>query len=192
MYFHSHFTLLAIQRQRGATLVTALILLVVVTLIGLASIRGVTLQLRMTANFYDRELGFQSAEAGLRAGEEAVAAGTSNVRPCIPGGEHCYANPFSDPNLNATRIQNVTTTAYQAGSNAAGQPQFVIELMCNDCQDGGTPAPCQSADCGAYGAQTGAPTTWFYRITARSGDPASAGSNRAIVTLQAMFAAPPT
>ncbi|MEJ0100544.1 MAG: PilX N-terminal domain-containing pilus assembly protein [Pseudomonadota bacterium] len=189
MHRQSH--LLTAQRQSGAALAVALILLILVTLIGLAAIRGVTGQQRMTANFYDREVGFQSAEAALRAGENAVVTGTGNVRPCIPGGEHCQANPFTDPTLNAGRIQTVATGDYQAGSNAPGQPQFVVELICNDCQTAGAPASCQSANCGSYGAQTGAPTTWYYRITARSGDPAAAGGNRAIVTLQSMYAAPP-
>lgn len=193
MYRQSHSGPPTPQRQRGAALAVALILLILVTLIGLAAIRGVTTQQRMTANFYDREVGFQAAEAGLRAGEDAVTAGTANVRPCTPGGDACQANPFTDPTLNVSRINNVPTTAYQAGSNAPGQPQYVIELICNDCQTAGAPAPCQSANCGSYGAQTGAPTTWYYRITARSGDPGSAaGGNRAIVTLQSMYAAPPT
>ena len=188
----SHSSLTMARHQRGAALAVALILLILVTIIGLAAIRGVTVQQRMTANFSDRQIGFQAAEAGLRAGEDAVAAGTGNVRTCTPGGEHCQANPFTDPTLNAGRIQTVATSAYQAGSNAPGQPQFVVELICNDCQTTGGPAPCQTANCGSYGAQTGAPTTWYYRITARSGDPAAAGSNRAIVTLQSMYAAPPT
>jgi len=191
MQRQTHFGRITGRRQRGAALAVALILLVLVTLIGLAAVRGVTVQQRMTANFYDREVGFQAAEAGLRAGEDTVATGTGNVRICTPGGEHCAANPFTDPNLNSTFIQPVPTTAYQAGSNAPGQPQFVVELICNDCQTTGGPAPCQSANCGSYGAQTGAPTTWYYRITARSGDPAAAGSSRAIVTLQSMYAAPP-
>jgi type IV pilus assembly protein PilX len=191
MYRHTTSCLHDSRRQRGAALAVALILLILVTLIGLAAIRGVTVQQRMTANFYDREVGFQAAEAGLRAGEDAVAGGTVNVRPCTPGGEHCQANPFTDPNLNSARIQTVATSAYQAGANSPGQPQFVVELICNDCQTTGAPAPCQSANCAAYGAQTGAPTTWYYRITARSGDPAAAGGNRAIVTLQSMYAAPP-
>jgi type IV pilus assembly protein PilX len=193
MYRQSHSGMTTAQRQRGAALGVALILLVLVTLIGLAAIRGVTVQQRMTANFSDRQVGFQAAEAGLRAGEAAVAAGTGNVRTCTPGGEQCQANPFTDPNLNPVRIQTVATSAYQAGSNAPGQPQFVVELICNDCQTSGAPAPCQSANCQAYGQPSGAPTTWYYRITARSGDPGAAtGRDRAIVTLQSMYAAPPT
>ena len=51
----------------GIALPVALILLLIVTLVGLAAMRGTTLQQRMTAHFYDRELAFQAAEAGLRA-----------------------------------------------------------------------------------------------------------------------------
>lgn len=59
--------------QRGVALVIVLVLLLVVTLLGLASMRGVLLEERMSAALYDRSLMFQAAEAALREGE-AVAA----------------------------------------------------------------------------------------------------------------------
>ncbi|QDH71711.1 hypothetical protein FKV23_04455 [Lysobacter alkalisoli] len=59
--------------QRGVALVMVLVLLLVVTLLGLASMRGVLLEERMSAALYDRSLMFQAAEAALREGE-AVAA----------------------------------------------------------------------------------------------------------------------
>lgn len=58
------------RRQRGATLIVVLILLLVMTLLGLAVLRGTSLEERMTANLYDRSLGFQAAESALRQGEE--------------------------------------------------------------------------------------------------------------------------
>lgn len=55
--------------QRGVALVIALVLLLIVTVIGLAGMQGTNLQERMSANMYDRSLAFQRAEAGLRAAE---------------------------------------------------------------------------------------------------------------------------
>lgn len=55
--------------QRGAILVVALIMLLLVTIIGIASMRDTSLQERMAGNLRDRELALQSAEAALRRGE---------------------------------------------------------------------------------------------------------------------------
>ena len=60
--------------ERGVALVVALVLMVVATLIGLAGIRGTSLQERMSANLYDRSLAFQRAEAALRDAERAITA----------------------------------------------------------------------------------------------------------------------
>jgi type IV pilus assembly protein PilX len=191
------------SRQRGIALAVALFLLILITLIGLVAIRGTTVQQRMTANFYDRELAFQKAEAGLRAGQ-AVLAERKNVdkyRDCVnTSATPCAANPFMDSALDATNIMTAATEAetatagqYTAEGNAPGQPQFVIELICDtNCTAAGDPGECQSANCQSYGTQSGESTVWYYRITARSGDPDSVeGANRAVVTLQAMFAVPP-
>ncbi|MCL1860225.1 MAG: PilX N-terminal domain-containing pilus assembly protein [Proteobacteria bacterium] len=56
--------------QRGAALIIAMILLLVMSLLAVASLRGTLMQERMSANTHDRDLAFQSAEAGLRMGEQ--------------------------------------------------------------------------------------------------------------------------
>ncbi|MDR2209337.1 MAG: hypothetical protein LBE22_10250 [Azoarcus sp.] len=55
--------------QRGASLIIAMILLLVMSLVAAASLRSTLMQERMSSNTYDRDLAFQSAEAGLRMGE---------------------------------------------------------------------------------------------------------------------------
>lgn len=55
--------------QRGNTLLTVLVLLLVMTLLALASLRIGSLEERMTANLFDRGLAFQATEAALREGE---------------------------------------------------------------------------------------------------------------------------
>ncbi len=78
------------QRQRGATLLVALVMLIVMTLLGLASIRGTSMQERMGANMYDRSLAFQAVESALREAEATVTISTvvtnSNGLYCLPGG----------------------------------------------------------------------------------------------------------
>lgn len=59
--------------QRGAVLVTALVLLVVLTLLGLAGMQNTILEERMAGNYRDRQLAFEAAEAALREGEARIA-----------------------------------------------------------------------------------------------------------------------
>ena len=62
------------RHSQGAALAVALILLVIITILGLASMRNTNMQERMTANFLDRSLAFQSAETGLRVIETKPSA----------------------------------------------------------------------------------------------------------------------
>ncbi|MDO9294083.1 MAG: PilX N-terminal domain-containing pilus assembly protein [Hydrogenophaga sp.] len=72
--------LATLRRERGAALIISMILLVLITLVGVASLRNVLLEEKMAANYKDRSLAFQAAEAGLRAGE-AVAAAQASTSP---------------------------------------------------------------------------------------------------------------
>ena len=45
-------------RERGAALIISLILLVLITLISVASLRNVVLEEKMVSNFYDRSLAY--------------------------------------------------------------------------------------------------------------------------------------
>ncbi|WP_031327456.1 PilX N-terminal domain-containing pilus assembly protein, partial [Xanthomonas phaseoli] len=65
-------------RQKGVSLVVVLILLLIMTLLGLAVLRSTVLEERMSANLVDRNLSFQAAEAALREGE-ALAASRTNA-----------------------------------------------------------------------------------------------------------------
>lgn len=56
-------------RQKGATLVVALIILLLMTIIGTVAMQGTTLEERMAGNTRDMNLAFQASEAALRAGE---------------------------------------------------------------------------------------------------------------------------
>lgn len=58
--------------SRGIVLVVALVMLVLVTLVGMASVRTITLEERMASASYDRNLAFQVAETGLREAENEI------------------------------------------------------------------------------------------------------------------------
>lgn len=174
------------RAQRGVALVVALVLLILVTLVGLAAVRGTTLQQRMTANFYDRSIAFQSAEAALAAGAAALAAGTTNIRNCGQGGGACAANPFLDSPVPTANVVTVADATFVKAANALTAPQFVIENMGTFLDPNSSTGFGQTANAAQYGAQGASATAVYYRVTARSGDPAEVG-DRAIVYLQAMY-----
>jgi len=61
------------RQQSGATLIIVLILLILITLFGMASVRSSLLQERMVSGTISNNLGFQAAEAGLRQAEVTLA-----------------------------------------------------------------------------------------------------------------------
>ena len=185
--------------QRGVALVVALILLIVITLVGLAAVRGTIMQQKMTANFYDREIAFQATEAALRQAEALV-----QVTPVVPSattpvtlgfdcrapnggiGNNCLPDPFNDSVVPAAQVKTIASTSFNAGSLSATQPQYVIEYMGNFQIP--SPTVKQLSNCFGYAPCGNNNTADFYRITARSGDPANVNvKDRAAVELQTMF-----
>lgn len=60
------------SQQRGAVLIVALLMLLLLTIIGISSMRGTTMQERMSGNMRDQSQAFQASETALRRGELAV------------------------------------------------------------------------------------------------------------------------
>jgi Tfp pilus assembly protein PilX len=182
--------------QRGVALVVALILLVVITLVGLAAVSGTIMQQKMSSNFYDRDVAFQAAEAALRQAQVAIGAATSGAAapagfydcsPPAPNGtganNPCQTNPFNDSNVPAADTVPVPPGSYSAGPMAASQPQYIVQYMGKFALP--TPPVRQLSGCSGYLPCSPPGLVDFYRITARSG-PANA-NGRASVTLQSVF-----
>ncbi len=76
-------------RQNGVAFVVVMMLLIVVSLLGLSAMRGTLMQERMVASLYDRNLGFQAAEAALRDAEALIALpATTGAFPAVAGCEN--------------------------------------------------------------------------------------------------------
>ncbi len=123
-YFH-----VAAQKPRGVALIMVLILLLIMTLLGLANLRGTLLEERMSANMLDRGLAFQSTEAALRAAEAILAdrptfpnEGCSNGLCAAPVGD--VPDRSTDPNF-----QGWVTTQVNLGESGAVQPQYFVEFL---------------------------------------------------------------
>ncbi len=72
-----------VLKQRGATLLVALVMLIVMTLLGLASIRSTSMQEKMGANLYDRSLAFQAVESALREAESGITISSPALTPLM-------------------------------------------------------------------------------------------------------------
>jgi type IV pilus assembly protein PilX len=175
------------HKQRGVALVVALILLVVATLIGLAASRGTMLQERMSGNSYDRSLAFQRSESALRAAEAAISGNwqiaTLNGVDCSPAsGVQCPLVPADTFTGTSANWINATG-AYDVNSALTdGVPQYQIHLIGTGTAEDSL-GTTENANNANYGAASAPETVAFYRVTARSNNPALSG-DRAIVVLQ--------
>jgi len=181
------------QLQRGVALMMVLLLLIVATLLGLASLRAALLEERMSAGMFDRSVAFQSAETALRVAEqkvrEAAMSGRSIGVNCAAAGVICPGTPAgidtaSDagctPDAAGCWMTVVDKSSYSGA--AAGAPQYYIEYMGQfslDVEDDGVG---RSASGNQYGAPPATHGRSIYRISARSHDPRG---HRAVVALQA-------
>jgi len=63
------------RRQDGAVLVVSLLILLVLTIIGVTAMSTTNLEEKMAGNMRAKDITFQAAESGLRAGEARFASG---------------------------------------------------------------------------------------------------------------------
>ena len=164
------------RRQQGISLLVVLVLLLIMTLLGLAILRGTMLEERMAGNMYDRSLSFQAAESALREAELIVAASPTPTPPA----SGCVNGLCSEPSVAATeRWLDTSFNGWQqapvlTGANPAPpRGEYFIEYMglsptWPGC-DRQIPAP----------ALCMAPS---FRVTARS-----TAADRATVILQSNF-----
>ncbi|MCL6713999.1 PilX N-terminal domain-containing pilus assembly protein [Pseudoxanthomonas sp. z9] len=165
--------------QRGVSLLIVLILLLIMTLLGLAAMRGTLLEERMTANMLDRSLAFQAAEAALREGE--TIAGAAATRAAVPSAG-CSNGICSLPDASQTdRWLTEGFNGWRDGATDVGElgvtPEFFIEYM----GDAPTWPGCDLVDESNRSPLCLRPR---YRITARS-----EAADRATVLLQTNFIA---
>ncbi|MCL2022050.1 MAG: PilX N-terminal domain-containing pilus assembly protein [Betaproteobacteria bacterium] len=124
------------SRQQGAVLLIGMCLLIIITLLALAVIRGITIQERVAGGLYDRELAFSAAEATLRWAERQYMASISNDTPAIANFIATIRNANNDPVCGGSCSTNSppNTEAYFRGIEKLGDmPSDLIRL------DGTTP-----------------------------------------------------
>lgn len=163
------------KNQRGAVLMVALIMLLLLTVIGMAAIRGSTLQERMAGNMRDRNVAFQSAEAGLRAAETVL-----NGLGAVPVGKGYGAavDTPGDPSF-WDKTFDWTNKGLQAALGITyvnSQPQYYVETV--KFTPGTVPG-----DGVDIVSQSAIDPPTVYRVTSR----AEGGSSDTVVVLQSTY-----
>jgi type IV pilus assembly protein PilX len=157
--------------ERGAALIVALMMLLVMTVLGVSAARSTNLQERMAGNLRDSNLAFQSAERALREGETLLRGAT------LP--------PFTGANGLLTMQDGAGQASFWADdawwvangraadgmAHVARDPLFVIEEL---------PALPEGGGSERFGAL---PDVGFYRITAQ----AQGGTADAVTILQSTY-----
>ena len=114
------------HRQRGIALIASMLILIIITLLGLSSMRSAGLQERMSGNQYDRNVVLEAAEAALRQGEAIAAAPLTIPATCTNG---VCPKPVAGM---ADRWTDSGFTGWQAATStrpALVTSQFIIEDM---------------------------------------------------------------
>lgn len=166
--------------QRGVALMVALVFLIVVTLIGIAAARIVTLETRLTGNVQNRDVAVQSAEAALRFAEAGLLQGSYTNFAANGQGLYTFDSSQSSPWYASAGWTSSSTTVLPytgpalSSAGYAQAPQFIIEQMPS------VALPGESIGMGQYGS--GVPPSAVYRITAR----ATGGDTTSHVMLQSI------
>jgi type IV pilus assembly protein PilX len=126
------------RAQRGASLVIALMFLIVLTIVGLVSVRSSTFQERMAGNNRDRAVAFEAAEAALRDAERDVQlnlnASSAFTTTCTAG--LCLRAAVATQNWNTAVWTGATSRIYGVNSGAGAYPvalsqppRYIVELL---------------------------------------------------------------
>lgn len=103
--------------QAGATLLVALMLLLTMTIIGLAAVRVTTQQQRMAANSQFQNLSFQAADAAIRK-VMAEVRGQAPVPAYLPAGTNILVDTFTAPRLRCMPDPSSAPTGGVCAANA--------------------------------------------------------------------------
>lgn len=174
-------------RQQGAALITVIVLLLVMTLLGLVSVRATVLEERMSAGMLDRSYAFQAAEAALRQGEIRAPSLAYPASGCTNG--VCgFPDPAAAPVWESETVWDNAPTAPTDFEGRVEAPKYIVELIAE-----GVPALGGAGECPTSGDVSAPPCTVSglqrrFRITARSTSETE-GDGRAVVVLQSILAA---
>jgi len=176
-----------IIKQQGAALAVSLIMLLVLTLLGIAGMQSTIMEEKMAGNMRDKAIAFQASESGLINGERHSQGSLSLISPFLANctGGLCLPSSTAIPVWNDTTKVNwatSTNTFVYGGIVAAtnlglvsAQPQYIVELL--------PEPPKTSGQSLGLGKGTPLSTVEVFRVTSRG----IGGSTNAPVMVQSVY-----
>ncbi|MDE2140143.1 MAG: pilus assembly protein [Gammaproteobacteria bacterium] len=168
--------------QQGVVLIVSLVLLLVLTILGIAAIQSTSLEERMAGNQRAHQLAFEAAEAALRQGEQALNGLASlppfdgSVLGYYPNSTDASGNPLTAgadwQNWNWASKSIPYTGTLAIGGNTGATASYYIEAFVY------APGTGQSLD---VSAPVG--NLQLYAITARGVSP----DGKSVVILQSTY-----
>jgi type IV pilus assembly protein PilX len=121
------------NKQQGATLAIALILLLIITVLAVGSVQVSHMQERMSANLQDKEISLRAAESSLNAGEDWLLS--QNKQPIIY--PNCQSFPCVRQMYDGTNLYSQSASWWSSNSatysnqlkNVATAPRYIIEYL---------------------------------------------------------------
>jgi len=192
----------SVEQQQGVVLIVAMVMLVIMSLLGISSVRSVALEERMSASMHDRSIAMQAAEAALLAGEQDArnktgfpadfdpeASFTNDAQAVVNG---FIAQPTTLPSdwmlamTSDAWLQNSRelSNAVNLGNLAGTRPRYLIEYRGMAVCKSQNASEAVTQDCNtSEGKLSPTCNCYLFRITARS----NPGDQRAEVILQSLF-----
>ena len=171
-----------LRRQQGVVLIVSLVLLLVLTILGIAAIQSTSLEERMAGNQRSHQLAFEAAEAGLRQGEQALNGLASlppfdgSVLGYYPNSTDAGGNPLTAgadwQNWNWAQKSIPYTGTLNIGGGTGATASYYVEMFQY------VPSAGQSLDVSAA-----IPDQQLYAITARGVSP----DGKSVVILQSTY-----
>ena len=119
------------SRERGAVLLTTVMLLVMLTVLALTAVSMNTIQTRMATNSADYQVAYQTAEGALNQAQNALLAGTYPASGFAANTNGLYVfDPSTAPiwsNASTWTTATAVLQGFQGGSNQTAQ--YVIEKL---------------------------------------------------------------
>lgn len=114
------------RRQEGATLIVALVMLLLISLLAIGGMQSSALQERMASNAHDGAISFQAAEAALRQGEH-------DIMNTLATRQAAYTEGLIDAPWNWDGSNPAASGTGDAGPNVSAQPVYHLARLADVC-----------------------------------------------------------
>ncbi len=158
------------HNERGAVLITGLMILLILTLIGLAAMQTTTLQQKMAGNLGNRSMAFHASEAALRDGEAIVQTASLASFDGLTPGLYSLTSPADIGALDWDASDSIAYTG--SLGDLASAPRYIVEDL----------GPLQT-ESDSFIAGAPVPEDNMFRVTARG----VGGAPGAVAILQSTY-----